>query len=38
MTKSRLIFGAVLLLSVAQVLVAARYGLGHGRGFYDGGG
>ncbi|MCW3032557.1 MAG: hypothetical protein JWM60_902 [Solirubrobacterales bacterium] len=37
MTKSRLIFVAVLLLVVAQALVAARYGLGHiGRGFYDG--
>jgi hypothetical protein len=36
MTKSRLIFVAVLLLVVAQALVAARYGVGSGRGFYDG--
>jgi hypothetical protein len=37
MTKSRLIFVAVLLLVVAQALFAARYGVGNsGRGFYDG--
>jgi hypothetical protein len=38
MTKTRLIFVAVLLIVVAQALVAARYGFGstHGRGFYDG--
>jgi hypothetical protein len=41
MTKSRLIFIAVMLLVVAQALVAARYGVGKGTpglGFYDGGG
>ena len=39
MTKTRLIFAAVLLLVVAQALVAARYCLfvPGGRGFYDGG-
>jgi hypothetical protein len=39
MTKSRLTFVAVLLLVVAQALVAARYGIGKatpGLGFYDG--
>ena len=38
MNKTRLIFVAVLLLVVAQALVAARYGMpvGGGRGFYDG--
>jgi hypothetical protein len=38
MTKTRLIFIAVLLLVVAQALVAARYGFGisPGSGFYDG--
>jgi hypothetical protein len=37
MTNTRLIFVAVLLLVVAQALLAARYGLGHpDRGFYDG--
>jgi hypothetical protein len=39
MTKTRLLLAAVLLLVVAQALLAARYGLGHpGRGFFDGGG
>ena len=37
MTKTRLIFVAVLLLVVAQALVAARFGLSSGGlGFYDG--
>lgn len=38
MTKTRLIFVAVLLLVVAQALVAARYGFGSRPpvGFYDG--
>ena len=38
MTKSRWIFVAVLLVVVAQALLAACFGLGHGRGlgFYDG--
>lgn len=36
--RTRLIFLAVLLLVVAQALVAARYGIGQGQGlgFYDG--
>ncbi len=41
MTKSRLIFIAVLLVVVAQALLAARYGIGGGSkgghvGLYDG--
>jgi hypothetical protein len=37
MTKTHLIFIAVLLLAVTQALLAARYGLsGGGVGFYDG--
>jgi hypothetical protein len=38
MRKTHLIFVAVLLLVVAQALIAARYGLPvpGGRGFYDG--
>jgi hypothetical protein len=40
MTKTRLMLVAVLLLVVAQALVAARLGLPSyiGRGFYDGSG
>jgi hypothetical protein len=39
MNKARLIFIAVLLLVVAQSLIAARYSLSlGGRGFFEGGG
>jgi hypothetical protein len=43
MTKSRLIFVAVLALVVLQALLAARYGVGGGQGgprtgFFEGGG
>ena len=38
MTKTRLMLVAVLLVVVAQALIAARYGIHApgGRGFYDG--
>jgi hypothetical protein len=39
MTKTRLMFAVVMLLVVAQALLAARYGFDNrlGRGFFDGG-
>jgi hypothetical protein len=36
MTKTHLMFIAVLLLAVSQAMLAARYGIGGGVGFYDG--
>jgi hypothetical protein len=39
MTKTRLIFVSVLVVVIAQALIAARYGLPvGGRSFYEGGG